>query len=79
MPFFFCLEKTTESAARSHISKLPQLPHPKKKPSSLSWAFIYQCSFSRGSVPRPILLPSIIIAVRKNPYSAIWCMRYSDT
>ncbi len=38
-----------------------------------------QCSLSRGSVPRPILLPSINIAVRKTPYSAIWCMRYSDT
>ena len=39
----------------------------------------FQCNFNRGSVPRPILLPSIINAVRKNPYSAIWCMRYSDT
>ena len=38
-----------------------------------------QCSFRRGSVPRPILLPSISIAVRKKPYSAIWCIRYSDT
>ncbi len=37
-----------------------------------------QCSFKRGSVPRPIRLPSISIAVRKTPYSAIWCMRYSE-
>ena len=39
----------------------------KKKPSSMNWAFICQCSFNLGSVPRPILLPSIINAVRKNP------------
>jgi len=38
-----------------------------------------QCSFILGSVPRPIRLPSISIAVRNTPYSAIWCMRYSDT
>lgn len=40
---------------------------------------LHQCSLSRGSVPRPILLPIISIAVRNAPYSAIWCMRYSDT
>jgi len=41
--------------ARSHISKLPQLPQPKKSPAHWAGLFIYQCSSSRGSVPRPVV------------------------
>ena len=38
----------------------------------------FQCNFNRGSVLRPMRSPIIISAVRVKPYSAIWCMRYSE-
>ncbi|GEM_PF-2337230 len=39
---------------------------------------IGQCSFRRGTVLVLSLSPIIISAVRAIPYSAIWCIRYSE-